>query len=197
MDELSVIYLLYADDQLVLAPSTCKLQVMVIKMSAPAKKRSMKVNISTAKVVAIVRVGSTTECDTYMEDETVKPVKELYIELAFRTRLRPRGRKMHSSSGFSTDSDFDLGLTLIIPVSLCSDPVSVSVPALDSALRSTFNSAITGHGSNLYMAEANASSKIKYRVYYLKILYVSINERNIKNGVEIRFISTKRDQRRG
>ncbi|GBP88502.1 hypothetical protein EVAR_100654_1 [Eumeta japonica] len=44
MDELSIKYLLYGDDQLILAASACELQEMVIKMNGCVKKRGMKVN---------------------------------------------------------------------------------------------------------------------------------------------------------
>ncbi|GBP59055.1 LINE-1 reverse transcriptase homolog [Eumeta japonica] len=44
MDELSVKCLLYADDQVILAPSACGLQEMVNRMNDCVKKRSMKVS---------------------------------------------------------------------------------------------------------------------------------------------------------
>ncbi|GBP55486.1 hypothetical protein EVAR_40279_1 [Eumeta japonica] len=45
MDELSVKCFLYADDQIILAPSACELHAIVTKMKN-VKKRDMKVNVS-------------------------------------------------------------------------------------------------------------------------------------------------------
>ncbi|GBP89198.1 hypothetical protein EVAR_60377_1 [Eumeta japonica] len=46
MDELSVKCFLYADDQVLLAPSACGLQEMVNKMNDSVKKKGLKVNVS-------------------------------------------------------------------------------------------------------------------------------------------------------
>ncbi|GBP55218.1 hypothetical protein EVAR_36801_1 [Eumeta japonica] len=45
MDDLSVKFLLYADDQVILAPSACGLSVMVNKINDSVKKRSMKLDL--------------------------------------------------------------------------------------------------------------------------------------------------------
>ncbi|GBP60123.1 hypothetical protein EVAR_31384_1 [Eumeta japonica] len=54
--------LLYADDQVILAPSTCELQTMEIQMNDYVKKRGMKVNINKIKIMVFENVNSTTEC---------------------------------------------------------------------------------------------------------------------------------------
>ncbi|GBP61741.1 hypothetical protein EVAR_31069_1 [Eumeta japonica] len=51
MDELSVKCLLYADDQVILAPSACGLQEMVNKLNDSVKNRGVKVNVGKAKVM--------------------------------------------------------------------------------------------------------------------------------------------------
>ncbi|GBP03759.1 hypothetical protein EVAR_2483_1 [Eumeta japonica] len=75
MDELSVKCLLYADNQLILAPSACGLQEMV-KMNDSVKKRGMKVNFGMTKVIVFERGESTTDCDIPIEGEKVEQVKE-------------------------------------------------------------------------------------------------------------------------
>ncbi|GBP21608.1 hypothetical protein EVAR_9793_1 [Eumeta japonica] len=63
MDELSVKCLLYADDQVILAPSTCGLQKMISKMNDSVKKGGMEVDVAKAKAMVFERGESTTECD--------------------------------------------------------------------------------------------------------------------------------------
>ncbi|GBP35442.1 Protein suppressor of white apricot [Eumeta japonica] len=67
--------LLYADDQVILAPSACGLQEMVNKMNDYVKKRGMKVNVSKTKVMVFERGDSTTEYNILIEDESVRQVK--------------------------------------------------------------------------------------------------------------------------
>ncbi|GBP61648.1 hypothetical protein EVAR_43585_1 [Eumeta japonica] len=76
MDELSVKYLPYADDQVFVAPSTCGLQEMVNKIIDCIKKRSMKVNIDKTKVIEVERGESTSKCHRLIEGEKVEQVKE-------------------------------------------------------------------------------------------------------------------------
>ncbi|GBP79902.1 hypothetical protein EVAR_63339_1 [Eumeta japonica] len=57
-------------------PCTCGLQEMVNKMNDSIKKRGMKVNLGKTKVVMFEEGESTTECDTLIEGEKVKQVKE-------------------------------------------------------------------------------------------------------------------------
>ncbi|GBP20885.1 hypothetical protein EVAR_80704_1 [Eumeta japonica] len=47
---LSVKCLLYADDQVIIAPSACGLQEMVNKMNDSVKKKGMKMNVSKTKM---------------------------------------------------------------------------------------------------------------------------------------------------
>ncbi|GBO98641.1 Retrovirus-related Pol polyprotein from type-2 retrotransposable element R2DM; Endonuclease [Eumeta japonica] len=71
MDKVSIKCLLYANDQVILAPSACGLQEMVNKMNDSIKKRGMKVNIGKTKVMMFEKVESTTECDILIEGEKV------------------------------------------------------------------------------------------------------------------------------
>ncbi|GBP45683.1 hypothetical protein EVAR_35951_1 [Eumeta japonica] len=68
MDELSVKFLLYADNQVILALLACGIQEMVNKMNTSVKKRSMKVNVCTTKVMVFERGESTTGCGILMEE---------------------------------------------------------------------------------------------------------------------------------
>ncbi|GBP36183.1 hypothetical protein EVAR_4327_1 [Eumeta japonica] len=88
MDELSVKFLLCADDQVILTLSACGLQEMINKMillksfylssliNNSVKKKGMKLNISKTKVMIFERGESTTECNILKEDEKVEQVKE-------------------------------------------------------------------------------------------------------------------------
>ncbi|GBP89333.1 hypothetical protein EVAR_65165_1 [Eumeta japonica] len=60
IDELSVKCLMYADDQVILAPLACGLQEMINKMNDSVKKRGMKVNVCKTKVMLFERGESTT-----------------------------------------------------------------------------------------------------------------------------------------
>ncbi|GBP15722.1 Retrovirus-related Pol polyprotein from type-1 retrotransposable element R2 [Eumeta japonica] len=53
MDELPVKCLLYADDQVILAQSTCGLQEMVNKMNNSVKKRGMNTNVGKTRVMVL------------------------------------------------------------------------------------------------------------------------------------------------
>ncbi|GBP35813.1 hypothetical protein EVAR_27733_1 [Eumeta japonica] len=76
MDELSVKYLLYADDKIIFAPSACALQETVNKINDSVKNRDMKVNVVKTKVMVLERGENTTECDKLVEGEKVEQVKE-------------------------------------------------------------------------------------------------------------------------
>ncbi|GBP57397.1 hypothetical protein EVAR_51244_1 [Eumeta japonica] len=76
MDELSVKCLLYADDQVILAPSTCRLQMMVNKTHDSVKKRGMEVNVGMTKIIVFERGESMTENKVLIEGEKVEQVKE-------------------------------------------------------------------------------------------------------------------------
>ncbi|GBP64042.1 hypothetical protein EVAR_44125_1 [Eumeta japonica] len=76
MDELSVKYLLYADNQVILTSSTCGLQEMVNKMNDSIKKRGESVNIGKTVVIMFEKGKSTTECDTHIDGEKDEQVKE-------------------------------------------------------------------------------------------------------------------------
>ncbi|GBP20624.1 hypothetical protein EVAR_93738_1 [Eumeta japonica] len=76
MNELSVKYLLYADDQVMLAPSACGLQEIVTKMNDSVKKREMNVNASKTNVMVFERSESATKWY-----KSVEQVKEfVYLE---------------------------------------------------------------------------------------------------------------------
>ncbi|GBP13558.1 hypothetical protein EVAR_6905_1 [Eumeta japonica] len=77
MNEQSVKCLLYADDQVILAPSACGLQEMVNKMNDSVKKKGMKVNVGKTKMIVLERGESTTECDILIEGKKAEQVKEL------------------------------------------------------------------------------------------------------------------------
>ncbi|GBP74178.1 hypothetical protein EVAR_48227_1 [Eumeta japonica] len=64
LDELSVKCLLYANDQVILAPSACGLQEMLNKMNDSVNKRCMKVNEGETKVM----VFKSAECDLLTEE---------------------------------------------------------------------------------------------------------------------------------
>ncbi|GBP69162.1 hypothetical protein EVAR_98232_1 [Eumeta japonica] len=68
MDKLTPRCLLYADDQVVLAPSACGLQKMLSKMNDSVKKRDIKVNAGKTNVMVFERSESTNECDILIED---------------------------------------------------------------------------------------------------------------------------------
>ncbi|GBO99699.1 hypothetical protein EVAR_795_1 [Eumeta japonica] len=72
MDELSVKCLLYADDQVILAPSSCGLQKMVNKKNDSIKNRSLKVDVGKTKVIVFKKGESTSECDIHIEVDQVK-----------------------------------------------------------------------------------------------------------------------------
>ncbi|GBP48295.1 hypothetical protein EVAR_34788_1 [Eumeta japonica] len=76
MDELSVNCLLYADDQVILAPSACGLQEMVHKMNDSFKKRSTYDNVSKTKTM-VFESKSMIEYDVnigvYLKSEAIMP----------------------------------------------------------------------------------------------------------------------------
>ncbi|GBP04158.1 hypothetical protein EVAR_74874_1 [Eumeta japonica] len=76
MDELSVKWLLYADEQVILVPSACALQDMVNKMNDYVTKMGTKVNVGKIKVIVFEKGESTTECDLLIEGEKVEHVKD-------------------------------------------------------------------------------------------------------------------------
>ncbi|GBP83639.1 hypothetical protein EVAR_60338_1 [Eumeta japonica] len=80
MDEVTVKCHLYAEDQIVLAPSAYGLQEMVNNINdfdnEFVKKSGMKVNASKTKVMVFERDESTTECDIQIKGEKFKQVKE-------------------------------------------------------------------------------------------------------------------------
>ncbi|GBP95044.1 hypothetical protein EVAR_64276_1 [Eumeta japonica] len=76
MDMLSVKCLLYADVQVILAPSTRGLQEMVNNMNDSVKKRGMKVNVGKTQILIFERGEWTIECDILIEGEKVEQVKE-------------------------------------------------------------------------------------------------------------------------
>ncbi|GBP87752.1 hypothetical protein EVAR_61940_1 [Eumeta japonica] len=76
MDELPVKCLLYADDQVILAPSACELQELINKMNDSVKKRGMKVNVGRTKVMVFERSKGTTECDVPIEGGKSELVEE-------------------------------------------------------------------------------------------------------------------------
>ncbi|GBP21250.1 hypothetical protein EVAR_84377_1 [Eumeta japonica] len=73
MDELPVRSPLYAVDQVILVPSACGLQKMVIKTKDSVRKRGMKVNVGKTKVMVF---ESMTECNILIESEKVEQVKD-------------------------------------------------------------------------------------------------------------------------
>ncbi|GBP68861.1 Neuronal acetylcholine receptor subunit alpha-3 [Eumeta japonica] len=76
MDELSVEFLLYADDQvIILALSACGLQEIVNIIYDYVNKRGMKVNVGKTKVMVFERGESTTKCNILIEAENVEQVK--------------------------------------------------------------------------------------------------------------------------
>ncbi|GBP54028.1 hypothetical protein EVAR_85330_1 [Eumeta japonica] len=77
MDKLSVKYLLYTDDQVILEPSACELLEIVNKMIDSVKKRGMKVNVNKTKVIMFERGETTTGCDILVEGEKVEQVKDI------------------------------------------------------------------------------------------------------------------------
>ncbi|GBP07613.1 hypothetical protein EVAR_2745_1 [Eumeta japonica] len=76
MNELYIKCLMYADDQIILAPLACGLREVVNKMYDSGQERSMKVNVGKTKVMEFERGGSTTECDILIEGVKVEEVKE-------------------------------------------------------------------------------------------------------------------------
>ncbi|GBP40800.1 hypothetical protein EVAR_87061_1 [Eumeta japonica] len=74
--ELAVKCLLYADDQVLLAPSASGQQEMINKRNEPVNKRDMKVNVGKSKVMVFDRGENTPECDTLIEGEKVTQGKE-------------------------------------------------------------------------------------------------------------------------
>ncbi|GBP66749.1 hypothetical protein EVAR_28616_1 [Eumeta japonica] len=62
--ELCVKCLLYAYEQVILAPSACSLQEMVNEMNDSVKKKSMKADFGKTKVKVFERGERLTECDT-------------------------------------------------------------------------------------------------------------------------------------
>ncbi|GBP83108.1 hypothetical protein EVAR_61268_1 [Eumeta japonica] len=67
MDKLPVKCLLYADEQVILAPSARELREIVTKMDESIMKRFMKVNVSNTKAMVFERGESITECGIYIE----------------------------------------------------------------------------------------------------------------------------------
>ncbi|GBP41137.1 hypothetical protein EVAR_32590_1 [Eumeta japonica] len=65
MDKLSVKYLLYAADQVILAASAYELQEMVPKINDSVKKRGKKVIVCKTKVMVFERSEGTTDWDIY------------------------------------------------------------------------------------------------------------------------------------
>ncbi|GBP69520.1 hypothetical protein EVAR_88421_1 [Eumeta japonica] len=91
MNELSVKCLLYADNLVILAPSTCGLQEMVNKINDSVKKRGMKLNVGKTKVMVFKRGESTTECDIFIESENLEQVKEfIYLGSLFTNDVEMR-----------------------------------------------------------------------------------------------------------
>ncbi|GBP24392.1 hypothetical protein EVAR_19267_1 [Eumeta japonica] len=81
MDELSIKCLLNVVDKVILALTACGLQEMVNEMNNFVKKKDMKVNIGTTKVMVFERRESTTECDMLIEGEKDELVKEfVYLD---------------------------------------------------------------------------------------------------------------------
>ncbi|GBP14453.1 Mitogen-activated protein kinase 1 [Eumeta japonica] len=65
-----------ADDQIILASSTCGLQERVIKMNGSVTKKGMTVNVGKTKVMVFERAESTTLCDIFIEGEKVEQMKK-------------------------------------------------------------------------------------------------------------------------
>lgn len=76
MNELLVICLLYADDQVILAASAEQLQEMVTVMHESFERKGMKVNVSKTKVMVIERDECMTECDIMIGGEKIEQVRE-------------------------------------------------------------------------------------------------------------------------
>ncbi|CAG4960734.1 unnamed protein product [Parnassius apollo] len=84
MGELTVKYLLYADDQIIFASSAAELQMMVTLMNWELKERGMKVNASKTKVMVFEREESKTVCEIKIEGELIEQVDEfVYLGYVF------------------------------------------------------------------------------------------------------------------
>ncbi|GBP45767.1 LINE-1 retrotransposable element ORF2 protein [Eumeta japonica] len=82
-DELSVKCLLYAYDQVILAPLQCGLQEMVININDSVKTRGMKVNVGKTKVMVFERAESTTEYDLLIGEKIVQVKEFVYLGSLF------------------------------------------------------------------------------------------------------------------
>ncbi|GBP01073.1 hypothetical protein EVAR_2334_1 [Eumeta japonica] len=79
---------------------------MITKVNDSVKTRGMKVNVRKTKIVVFERGGNTTECDIYLEGESVEQVKEfvylgcLLSNYGLRTvvKIKFGGRKMKVES---------------------------------------------------------------------------------------------------
>ncbi|GBP88179.1 hypothetical protein EVAR_99083_1 [Eumeta japonica] len=69
VDGPSIKYLLYADDQVILAASACGLHEMINIMNESVRKRCMKINVDKTKLMVFERGESTTECDVLIGGE--------------------------------------------------------------------------------------------------------------------------------
>ncbi|GBP24944.1 hypothetical protein EVAR_12611_1 [Eumeta japonica] len=75
---------LYADDQVIHAPSARGLQETVNKMNDSVKKRGTKVNVGKTKFMVFERGESTTKCNVHIDGEKVEQVKEfVYLDTLF------------------------------------------------------------------------------------------------------------------
>ncbi|GBP51401.1 hypothetical protein EVAR_38795_1 [Eumeta japonica] len=103
MDELSVKWLLYAGDQVILGASACGLQERENKMNDSVKKKRIKVNVGKNKVMVFERSKSTTECDILIESEKVEQVCNRPCERVEHVGLLGQAEKSRADPTVSPD----------------------------------------------------------------------------------------------